>query len=162
RYLNGGFLGAAYSPLRIGQDLDNPSVPEFRVTALDPPRDMAPQRLVDRRNLLRSLEPSSSVLLDKAQPANLRRFQERAVDLVTGADARRAFNLDQEPAAVRDRYGRYPIGQNLLLARRLIEAGVRLVSVTAWCGVPPGQKFKNVQTWDMHGTGAGLDGIFAV
>ncbi|MFO0968339.1 MAG: DUF1501 domain-containing protein [Gemmataceae bacterium] len=44
--------------------------------------------------------------------------------------------------------------------RRLIEAGVRLVSVTAWCGTPPGERFRNVQTWDMHGDGAGLGSIF--
>ena len=61
---------------------------------------------------------------------------------------------------VRDRYGRHPLGQNLLMARRLIEAGVRLVSVTAWTGLPPGERFRNVQTWDMHGNGAGLGGIF--
>jgi hypothetical protein len=47
------------------------------------------------------------------------------------------------------------------MARRLVEAGVRLVSVTAWCGLPPGEKFRNVQTWDMHGDGAGLGGIFS-
>jgi len=88
------------------------------------------------------------------------RFQERAVDLVTGPDARRAFDLDHEPARVRDRYGRHPLGQNLLMARRLIEAGVRLVSVTAWAGTPPTEKFRNVQTWDMHGNGAGLGSIF--
>jgi hypothetical protein len=52
------------------------------------------------------------------------------------------------------------LGQNLLLARRLIEAGVRLVSVTAWCGLPPGETFRNVQTWDMHGDGANLGSIF--
>ena len=90
----------------------------------------------------------------------MRRFQERAVDLVTGPDARKAFDLEQEPVQVRDRYGRWPLGQNLLLARRLIEAGVRLVSVTAWTGLPPGEKFRNVQTWDMHGNGAGLGSIF--
>ena len=43
-----------------------------------------------------------------------------------------------------------------LMARRLIEAGTRLVSVTAWTGLPPGEKFRNVQTWDMHGNGPGL------
>jgi hypothetical protein len=48
----------------------------------------------------------------------------------------------------------------LLLARRLIEAGVRLVSVTAWTGTPPGETFRNVQTWDMHGEGAGLGSMF--
>ncbi len=162
RYLTGGFLGAAYSPLRVGQDLDNPSVPGFRMTALDPPKDVPAERLLQRRDLLARLEPASSDLRVNAQAGSLTRFQERAVDLVTGPAARRAFDLEQEPAAVRDRYGRSPLGQNLLMARRLIEAGVRLVSVTAWTGVPPGQKFKNVQTWDMHGEGAGLDGIFAV
>ena len=73
------------------------------------------------------------------------------MDLVTGPQARRAFQLEHEPARVRDRYGRHPLGQNLLLARRLIEAGVRLVSVTAWTGTPPGETFRNVITWDMHG-----------
>src|SRR5205823_2751061 len=82
------------------------------------------------------------------------------MDLVAGPEARRAFDLEHEPVALRDRYGRHPLGQNLLLARRLIEAGVRLVSVTAWTGTPPGEKFRNVQTWDMHGEGAGLGSIF--
>jgi hypothetical protein len=62
--------------------------------------------------------------------------------------------------SLRDRYGRHPLGQNLLMARRLIEAGVRLVSVTAWTGTPPGERFRNVQTWDMHGEGPGLGSIF--
>lgn len=162
RYLTGGFLGAAYSPLRVGQDLDNPSVPGFRMTALDPPKEIPAERLLQRMDLLTALEPAGTPLLEKAPAGNLRRFQEQAVDLVTGPAARRAFDLEQEPATVRDRYGRSPLGQNLLMARRLIEAGVRLVSVTAWTGVPPEQKFKNVQTWDMHGEGAGLDGIFSV
>src|SRR5262249_36596276 len=93
-------------------------------------------------------------------PDNLDRFRERALDLVTGPEARRAFDLDHEPMRLRDRYGRHPIGQNLLMARRLVEAGVRLGSVAAWCGTPPGERFRNVQTWDMHGDGAGLGSIF--
>lgn len=56
-----------------------------------------------------------------------------------------------EPAVTRDRYGWHPLGQNLLMARRLIESGVRLVTVVAWTGPPPGENFANVQTWDMHG-----------
>jgi hypothetical protein len=91
---------------------------------------------------------------------SFQRFQERAVDILTGSDARRAFDLEKEPAAIRARYGPYPLGQNLLMARRLIEAGVRLVSVTAWAGTPPTEKFRNVQTWDMHGEGPGLGSIF--
>jgi hypothetical protein len=160
RYLTGGFLGAAYSPLRVGTDLDNPSAPGFRVTAFDPPREVSPQRLLDRRELLGALETPANPFLQTAPGGTLRRFQERAADLVTGPEARRAFDLTAEPDSVRDRYGQHPLGQNLLQARRLIEAGVRLVSVTAWAGTPPGEKFRNVQTWDMHGDGAGLGSIF--
>jgi uncharacterized protein (DUF1501 family) len=160
RYLTGGFLGSAYAPLRVGNDLDNPSAPGFRVGAFDPSADVPAERLLRRRDLLAALEPRTRPLARAAAGARLRQFQERAVQLVTGPDARRAFDLDREPPALRDRYGRHPLGQNLLLARRLIEAGVRLVSVTAWAGTPPGQRFRNVQTWDMHGTGAGLGSIF--
>jgi hypothetical protein len=160
RYLTGGFLGAAYSPLRVGTDLDNPSVAGFRVTALDAPKDVPAERVQTRQALLRTLESPAQPLLQTGPAGSLRRFQERAVEMVTGPEARRAFDLEREPPAVRDRYGRWPLGQNLLLARRLIEAGVRLVSVTAWTGLPPGEKFRNVQTWDMHGDGAGLGSIF--
>jgi uncharacterized protein (DUF1501 family) len=151
RYLTGGFLGAAYGPLRVGTDLDTPAAPGFRFTAFDPAPDVSADRLLRRERLLASVDPTGGAM---------RRFQERAVDLVTGPEARRAFDLEREPARLRDRYGRWPLGQNLLLARRLIEAGVRLVSVTAWTGLPPGEKFRNVQTWDMHGNGAGLGSIF--
>jgi hypothetical protein len=158
RYLTGGFLGAAYSPLRVAQDLDNPSNPNFRMTALDPAKDLSNERLLARQDLLRNLESESNPLLQGEQSRNLRRFQERATEMVTGPDARCAFDLAREPARLRERYGWHPLGQNLLLARRLIENGVRLVSVTAWTGVPQGHKFNNVQTWDMHG--GGLGGIF--
>ncbi|HWG45311.1 MAG TPA: DUF1501 domain-containing protein [Gemmataceae bacterium] len=160
RYLTGGFLGSAYSPLRVGTDLNNPSAPNFRMTAFDPPRDVPAARLRQRQRLLAGVEPADAPLARTASGESMRRFQERAVDLVTGPEARRAFDLERESAVVRDRYGRGPLGQNLLLARRLIEAGVRLVSVTAWTGLPPGEKFRNVQTWDMHGNGAGLGSIF--
>jgi hypothetical protein len=159
RYLTGGFLGAAYSPLRVGTDLDNPSAANFRFNAFDPPKDMPLDRLHGRAALLRRVEAGDALARTRGGEA-LGRFQERAVELVTGPEGRRAFDLEREPAALRDRYGRHPLGQNLLLARRLIEAGVRLVSVTAWCGTPPGEKFRNVQTWDMHGDGAGLGSIF--
>ncbi len=160
RYLTGGLLGAAYSPLRVGTDLDNPSAPNFRLTAFDPPGDVPAERLRRRQRSAARVEPAGAPLARTTPGQSLRRFQERAVDLVTGPDARRAFDLERESPAVRDRYGRGPLGQNLLLARRLIEAGVRLVSVTAWTGLPPGEKFRNVQTWDMHGNGAGLGSIF--
>jgi hypothetical protein len=160
RYLGGGFLGSAYSPLRVGTDLDNPSAPNFRVTAFDSHRDVPAERLARRRQLLATVAGRPGPLDGSPPTGNMGRFQERAFELLTGPEARRAFDLTREPAAVRDRYGRHPLGQNLLMARRLIEAGVRLVSVTAWTGLPPGERFRNVQTWDMHGDGAGLGSIF--
>jgi len=155
RYLGGGFLGAAYSPLRVGNDLDNPSAPNFRVSAFDPPRDIPLDRLYARQALLGRVEPESTPLLRARGADSLRRFQERAVELLTGPEARRAFDLEREPVAVRDHYGRHPLGQNLLMARRLIEAGVRLVSVTAWCGTPSGEQFRNVQTFSLPSHHAG-------
>jgi uncharacterized protein (DUF1501 family) len=159
RYLTGGFLGSAYSPLRVGTDLNNPANPTFRFTGFESPPDIQPGRLQNRMALLASVAAAADGNVCPAT-VNMRRFQERAVDLVTGPEAARAFRLEHEPATTRDRYGRHPIGQNLLMARRLIESGVRLVSVTAWCGTPPGEQFRNVQTWDMHGNGAGLGSIF--
>ena len=150
RYLRGGFLGSAFSPLRVGTDLDNPSAADFRFTAFDPPAGTTTERLLGRQQLLQGLE-SSEAIGGKALEPGFTRFQEQAFDLVTGTKARRAFDLTCESDAVRDRYGRHPLGQNLLLARRLVEAGTRLVNVTAWCGLAEGEKFTNVQTWDMHG-----------
>ena len=151
RYLTGGFLGAAYSPLRVGTDMDNPAMPGFRVRVFDTPTDITQDRLLRRYELLRRADPSTG---------SMQMFQERAVDLVTGPEARRAFDLDHESSSLRDRYGRHALGQNLLMARRLIQSGVRLVSVTAWAGLPRGETFRNVQTWDMHGNGANLGSIF--
>jgi uncharacterized protein (DUF1501 family) len=157
RYLTGGFLGAAYSPLRVGTDLDTPAAPGFRVKAFDTPADVPTGRLLERRRLLDRVESAGRA---PRGTGDMQSYRERAVDLLTGPEARTAFDLHREPARLRDRYGRHPLGQNLLMARRLIEAGTRLVSVTAWTGLPPGEKFRNVQTWDMHGNAAGLGSIF--
>jgi hypothetical protein len=159
RYLTGGFLGAAHAPLRVGTDLDNPSAPGFTVKSFDPPADVPTPRLLARQKLLAGVERAGQVPAGH-ESENMTQYREKAVDLLTGPAARAAFDLDREPDKLRDRYGRHPLGQNLLMARRLIEAGTRLVSVTAWTGLPPGEKFRNVQTWDMHGNGAGLGSIF--
>jgi hypothetical protein len=148
RYLTGGFLGPAYSPLRVATDLDNPSAPDFRFAGFDPPSGMTPESMLSRQQLLTRIEQPGTTT-DGAE--SFRRFQEKAFELVTGTEARQAFDLSKETDKARDRYGRHPLGQNLLMARRLVEAGVRLVNVTAWCGVADGEKFTNVQTWDMHG-----------
>ena len=107
RYLTGGFLGSAYSPLRVGTDLDNPSAPSFRMTAFDPPEEVSSRRVRERYELLAAVEPPGSPLLQGAG-GRLRRFQELAVDLVTGPRARRAFDLEGEPAACATAMGGTP------------------------------------------------------
>lgn len=142
RYTTGGFLGPAHAPWRINKDV---SAPDFKMTAFDPPQGITPEHVRSRQALLDSLQ------LSPAPGDPFRHLQERAFDLITGSAARQSFDLAAEPAKVRDRYGRGPLGQNLLLARRLVEAGVRLVGLHAWTGVPPGYKLTQTNNWDMHG-----------
>lgn len=153
-YLTGGFLGMSHAPLLLGERHDdNPATQGFQVRAFETAQDVDPERLFKRWDLLRRLEasppPATQVMDD---------FQQRAIELLSTRDAQKAFDLEQESAATRDRYGRNPFGQNLLMARRLIEAGVRLVNVVAWMGLAPNDKFMSIETWDMHGN-AGI-GIF--
>jgi hypothetical protein len=130
---NGGWLGPACDPFVLAGD---PAARGFTVPQLARPADLTAQRLDDRRNLLAHLG-------GRPTPGDgLSDFQQRALDIVSSGAARRAFDLSREPAPVRDRYGRHIHGQCLLLARRLIEAGVRLVCVN-WH--QDGQNF-----WDTH------------
>lgn len=156
-YLTGGFLGMAHSPLLIGDNHeDHPANPAFRVKSFNTAEGVSLDRLNARRRLLEQIEQAPAVSLTSGSST---RFRERAFDLLASQKSRSAFDIEQEPPQVRDRYGRHPLGQNLLLARRLIEAGVRLVNVVAWTGLAPGDKFLSIETWDMHGN-AGID-IFA-
>ncbi len=148
-YHTGGALGMACSPLQIGKDLNNPSNPKFRFTEFDPAEDCSSDRLSRRHQLLGAIDDRSHRLPHRA--AEFSKLQTKALDLLNGNETRQAFDVTLEDDNTRQQYGIHPLGQNLLLARRLIEAGVRLVTVVAFTGVPPGQKFKNVQTWDMHG-----------
>lgn len=148
-YHTGGALGMACSPLQIGRDLDNPSNPKFRFTEFDPPQDCSNERLMRRHELLGAIDHRHRRSNGKA--AEFSNLQAKALDLLSGNETKKAFDVTLEHENTRQRYGIHPLGQNLLLARRLIEAGVRLVTVVAFTGVPPGQTFKNVQTWDMHG-----------
>lgn len=160
RYLNGGFLGAAYGPLVIGKDESNPAQPDFRVREFDPPEGVDPLRLRGRSQLLDRLGDASDRSLIGPATASYQQFQSQALQLVAGAKARGAFDLGQEPEAARERYGRHPLGQNLLMARRLIEAGVRLVTVNAWCGRASTDDVLATQGWDHHGAEIQKCGIF--
>ena len=133
----GGFLGHAYDPFRILQD---PNRPDFRVQALTPPREVPLDRLAGRRGLLEEVRrQGDSVLGHRPLDAH----QERAFNMILAPSTRTAFDLNAEPAKMRERYGRHKFGQGVLLARRLVEQGVPLVTVF-WNGeeVPGG--------WDLH------------
>ena len=151
-YLTGGLLGAAYSPLLIGAGHDdNPATPGYRITAFDSAGDIPLERARQRRSLNQTLNAEQSPLGETPAARNFAKYQDRAAELIAGSRAREALDLERESPETRDRYGRNPLGQNLLLARRLIEAGTRLVSVVAWTGLKPDEKFMSVETWDMHG-----------
>jgi hypothetical protein len=116
-----GFLGASYDPYRINSD---PSRPDFTPGALEPAPGLTAARLLDRRALLGALGPRSGLSI-----AGVDACYERAFDLISSPATRRAFDIAAEPEADRDRYGRHVFGQSVLLARRMVEAGVRLVHV---------------------------------
>ena len=145
-------VGMGHAPMRVGYELDNPANTDFRVKEFDPPQGVSKSQFQNRFQLLNQLEQSWSFSEDKAQQ-RYQALQSRARQLVTGSRAREAFDLNQERPQTRDRYGRHPLGQYTLMARRLIEAGVRLVTVTAWPGLAPGETQPTVtQVWDTHGT----------
>ncbi len=135
---NGGFLGAGAAPFRV---LGDPNDDAFRVDGLAG----EPERLAGRRDLLKALDGRPGRLASDPAVGRLDQYQRRALALVASDETRRAFDLGREPNRVRERYGRHRYGQALLLARRLVEAGVRLVTVY-WGG-----KVNNPDPhWDTH------------
>lgn len=120
-----GFLGAAYDPFITG----DPGRKEFRVQDLTLPSNVALDESASRANLLRALDEEVRQAEKSKLVEGMDYFYQKAFDLVSSPAARKAFNLDEEPAALRDRYGRNSSGQGALLARRLVESGVRLAAV---------------------------------
>jgi hypothetical protein len=133
-----GFLGATHGPLLIDQDL---TPDEVVVEAVAPDREVSRTRLGERRTLLGRLDDQRRALDQAAAIHTLDTYQQKALDLLTAPAVVRAFDLAAEPAALRDGYGRNSVGQSCLLARRLAEAGVPMISVH-YCRRPPG--------WDTH------------
>jgi len=121
-----GFLGAAYDPYRVNSD---PNRRDYSPGALDPARDVALSRLDDRRGLLAGVNRQAHYLEQTAVAQVLDPYYTRAFDMISSQAAQRAFDISAESARTRDRYGRHIFGQSVLLARRLVEAGVRLVHV---------------------------------
>ncbi len=122
-----GFLGARFDPFRVNSD---PNLAEYSPGALKLAEELSDKRLQGRHALLDMIEQQSRHIGQSTTvAAGLDPYMLRAFDLVSAPLAQRAFDVAAEPAKVRDRYGRHEFGQSVLLARRLIEAGVRLVHV---------------------------------
>lgn len=138
-----GFLGKQHDPFVLNTD---PSAKDFRVPDLLPPTDLPVVR-TDRRRKLRDLVDAGVKEFEASPQAKLMDANfEQAYRLMTSATAREAFALEQESDAMRDRYGRNRFGQCCLLARRLVERGVRFVTVNTFLTV-----FNEI-TWDIHGS----------
>lgn len=138
-----GFLGKAYDPFALMAD---PSKPNFKVPDLLPPPEIGEARL-ERRRKLRSIVDETVNNFTASDPAKLLDSNfEAAFRMMTSPQARAAFDLSQEPTAVRERYGMNRFGQCCLLSRRLIEAGVRFVTINTFLTV-----FNEI-TWDIHGS----------
>jgi len=130
RRFNGGvagFLGDEFNPFEVP---DDPSSPAFKVRDLALPSEAERQRLARRYTMLADLENYQPTVEAQGVVKARDEFYEKAHGIITGPAAKRAFDLNQEPARVRERYGRNSLGQGCLLARRLIEAGVHFVTVT--------------------------------
>ena len=130
------YLGSSATPFVVGAD---PNAPDFKVPDLAPPVAVQSRRLNDRRALLKTINryEQSTVIQANQGARAMRTFQEKAFELMTSDATKAAFDINSEPDAVRERYGRNMLGQSCLMARRLIEAGVRCA-------------FVNHIDWDTH------------
>lgn len=131
-----GFLGGEYGPFMAG----DPNVTGYKVRDLNLPTDLDWTRVNHRKWLLNQIDEQFRTVDTSGEFKTVDTFYEKAYDLMRSAVAKKAFDIESEPDAIRNRYGRTPVGQGCLLARRLIEAGVRFVTVS-----------KGWLNWDTHG-----------
>jgi len=157
----GGYLGARHAPVFIGTQDNHPAMPNFRGSdELFAPAD--PDRMEGRRQLLSQLDGTKSANDGIRVEQEWGDLHRRAFDLATGPGGRQVFQLEREPVKVRECYGPTPLGQNLLLARRLVEAGASCITVSGWTGPAPqgGGGASGISSWDMHGGHMGMGNAF--
>lgn len=134
-FASNGYLSSSFAPFSLGAD---PANRGFRVQDLNLPGDVNDDRFTRRRSALDAVN-DYFVRKDKSDSVKaMNTFYERAYSLISSQQAREAFNIEAESGKVRDTYGRNTAGQRLLMARRLVAAGVRFVTLT-------------YGGWDMHG-----------
>jgi hypothetical protein len=144
------YLGSAHEPFFLGAD---PAKPEFKVADLQPPAGQEEFRIEARRKLLAQIDQLQRRVETRSTQMHETAYA-RAFQLLTSPKAKEAFDLSKEPDHVRDRYGRNTFGQSCLLARRLIEAGSRYITVNHFDTV------FNLTCWDMHADGGGLNNTY--
>jgi hypothetical protein len=132
-----GIMGGQYDRFQV---TGNPNNPDFRNTALEPQAGRPASYLTAREALLHQLD----LLPADDELTKMQIYQERALSLISSPEVRRSFDIAQEGAALRERYGRNLLGQSLLLARRLVESGVNFVTVF------DGQHNGQEANWDSH------------
>jgi hypothetical protein len=133
-FAGSGYLSSSFAPFSLGSD---PAAGGFKVQDLNLPNGVNDQRFARRRSALEAVNDYFSKRDKSDNVGAMNTFYDRAYNLISSQQAREAFNIDAEPAAIRDAYGRNTAGQRLLMARRLVAAGVRFVSLT-------------YGGWDMH------------
>src|SRR4051812_42760946 len=143
-----GFLGKGFDPYTLfpdGDDLDMSKMNRIKVDDLNLRPDVFAQRLKRRASLRQSIEETMPDIDKAVEQYHLDEYYGKALDLITSGKARDAFAIDREDEKMRQRYGMNTFGQSLLLARRLVEAGTRVVEVI-W----PKVANSSDHSWDMH------------
>jgi hypothetical protein len=140
------FLGKAHDPLLF---TDDPNSADFKLPELTLPSNLSLDRLHRRREMQRLVDRQTKLLEYSAEARGFDEYYDRAIGMLTSDKVRQAFDLSSEPAEVRDRYGRTTYGQGCLLARRLVEAGVKFVTVYFSNSI--GGRSTTSGGWDTHG-----------
>lgn len=135
-YFRSAFLGADYDPMLA----PDPSKGDFQVTDLSLPKGLAPAAVENRRSFLDIVDRRYRRTVESADHAAMDVFTERAWDMLLSPNVQKAFDLSEESEKTKDAYGRDSVGQSLLLARRLVEAGTRFVTAAGYHG----------NSWDTH------------
>jgi hypothetical protein len=144
------YLGSAHEPFFLGAD---PAAGDFKVANLSPPANQTEPRISARRGLLEQIDALQR-RAESRSTQDLDASYARAFNLLTSSKTKMAFELHHETDKLRDRYGRNTFGQSCLMARRLIEAGSRYVTVNHFDTV------FNLSCWDMHADGGGLNNTY--
>jgi hypothetical protein len=121
------YLGGRYESFKTG----DPNAPGFKVQDVSPAETLTARRADRRKSLLAAVDGLAAKVEGNDQLATYDEFRQRAAAMILSREARAAFALDQESDRLRDRYGRHTFGQSCLLARRLVERGVRFVTVNS-------------------------------